>query len=202
MKNLTGIRTQEKMNVGMLKNLLRNQREDLCIRLYDEETSDELVKGTLEELMKVRDYDSCEICGMVGQFEFKETMVTADDVLNGYRLNVGIFLNKSCKAGAISVDELSSLYEECVQYDRMHKRFSNAIRMIEMYDFAERMSIRKRINEYMALPADELEINFDEDEMLEIIEEYESCYEEADEYYDLMGVTIKPILPDGMILFY
>lgn len=198
------IEPKEGLNVKGLKHLLRNAREELYIKFYDADTYRNIVKMTVKELMQICKYDTLMVNGIEGQFWMDDDMKSPEDVLKGYVLNVGIFTEKTCEDGFVTLGQLDNLYEDYTscEFGLMHQRFVEQIENIQRYDDEEQEDIITRLNEYQNLPADELKINFDEEDMFELLEEYGEDFEETEEYHELMCVEITPVLPEGMILFY
>lgn len=198
------MRKETMLNVKGLKKLLRNTRGELGIKFYDVETCQNLIRMTIDELMQDCKYDSYVVEDIEAQFWMSDKMDSAEDMLKGYVLNVGIDTEETCDNEEITVEAMSNLFSEfpSCSFGLMHKRFVGHLNNIQRYDIEDQMRVLQKLEEYKGLTVDSLKIDFNERVMFELWTEYEYDFDEADEYYEIMSVEIMPVLPKGMILFY
>ncbi|MBQ7916760.1 MAG: hypothetical protein IJ315_08290 [Firmicutes bacterium] len=190
------------MNLNGMKKLLRNERQQLMVKVYEAVTGELLYSASIGEFReKGSPYDRSEVMWVFANFDMDGEYEWEEDVIAGFEVSIAIEPEMLCQQDDITMQELSGLFE-CqwrMTYNQgMCEHFRFRLRHLSQYSQREQEEILARLQAYGELKADYIKLHFDVDEMYSFWVDAQDGLEADDDYDELMSVDLYPVLPEGM----
>ena len=189
------------MNIKGFKKICREFDKNINITLYSEKL-DLIWSGSFEEFYNKTDYDkrafvtwSCFLNEnlyytskqmLIDNFSFN--IIVSDFSSNNNNISISVFnKSKNTENGKIFNCNMS----EELKYD-----------LIKIYSCSreKQLEVQEKYNKYITLPVDFIELNFNPDELWEVIQNMNKSEQlsETEEYHNSLSVYVYPLIQDDI----
>lgn len=189
------------MNIKGFKKICREFDKNINITLYSEKL-DLIWSGSFEEFYNKTDYDkrafviwSCFLNEnlyytskqmLIDNFSFN--IIVSDFSSNNNNISISVFnKSKNTENGKVFNCNMS----EELKYD-----------LIKIYSYSreKQIEVQERYNKYITLPVDFIELNFNPDELWEVIQNMDKSEQlsETEEYHNSLSVYVYPLIQDDI----
>ena len=195
------------MNLNGLKKLLRDERTELVVKIYDENTNTELSQMSVNDLLDTRTkYDRCQVEWFCMCFDQYKEYTNQEEMIEGFFLSLGVNTQKESDNETVTILDMDAICDN--DYGTYHNSMApdlvEAAHCIDMFpaDISDR--ITQRMRDYRQLPVDKIGIRLD---AYTIFWLWIECNGDVDKivdddvFIDAMRIDLIPVLPDGDFLF-